>query len=215
MKLNAMAQESAGYVQPKVEGVKLRMAALPQLDKVDSDKSEKGYFDRIKFFFKEFDGEAEFNPTMFSPYEFDRERYTKGVLENKGKKKADTEDGKYVNMVNSNFGRLMHIFGCFMSKENYEKLQDLEMDDAEEFLTNAEALYDKDLFDLEFTSIIGYKGQFVQWPQYGDCLSSKHKPKPLVFKEDPRYFTLNPVSATPDTESRGSVPSAPRNTSVV
>lgn len=215
MKLNAMAQESAGYVQPKVEGVKLRMAALPQLDKVDSDKSEKGYFDRIKFFFKEFDGESEFNPTMFSPYEFDRERYAKGVIENKGKKRADTEDGKYVNMVNGNFGRLMHIFGCFMSKENYEKLQDLEMDDAEEFLTNAEALYDKDLFDLEFTSIIGYKGQFVQWPQYGDCLSSKHKPKPLVFKEDPRYFTLNPVSATPDTESRGSVPSAPRNTSVV
>jgi hypothetical protein len=215
MKLNDMAQESAGYVQPSINGVKLRLAALPALEQVKSDKAEKGYFDRINFFFKEFDGDAEFNPNMFSPYEFDRDRYEKGVNENKGKKRADTEDGKYVNMVNGNFGRLLHIFGCFMTKENYEKLQDLEMDDAEEFLAQAEALYDKDIFDLEFTSIIGYNGRFVQWPKFGDCLSSKHKPKPLVFKEDPKYFTLNPTAATPDTESRGSAPSAPRNTSVV
>ncbi len=215
MKLNDMAQESAGYVQPSINGVKLRLAALPQLEQMKSEKSEKGYFDRIKFFFKEFEGDAEFNPTMFSPYEFDKEKYEKGQIENKGKKRADTEAGKYVNMVNGNFGRLLHIFGCFMTKENYEKLQDLEMEDAEEFLTNAEALYDKDLFDLEFNSIVGYKGQFVQWPQFGDCLSSKHKPKPLVFKEDPQYFTLQPKSSAPDSESRGSAPSAPRNTSVV
>ena len=45
MKLNEMAQESAGYVQPKPEGVKLRMVALPALEQVKSEKSEKGYFE--------------------------------------------------------------------------------------------------------------------------------------------------------------------------
>ena len=222
MKLSDVAQESAGYIKPKEEGIKVRLAALPVLElKERADKREFDNYEIIKLTFKAYDGDAEFNTNMFSPYQYNQEKYDKGLIENKGKKRADTENGKYVNQVNGNFTRLLHVFGCFMKKENYEKLQDMDLSDTEEFLAAAESLYDDDLFNLELDTIIGYDDKgFTQWPKYGDCLSSKHKPKDLVFKqnfETGKKFTLLPTSsnASPDSESRGSTSSTPRNTSVV
>ena len=136
---------------------------------------------------------------MWKAFKFDEVKFAKGLKENAGKKKADTDDGKYANAIKGAFGRLLHIFGCFMTPENYEILKEVDVDTLQDFVDAAQQLYAEDLFEIEFDSVIGYQKQFTAWPKYGDCLSSKYKPKSLMFKPTPD-FTLRPTAATPDAE---------------
>ena len=193
-------QDSKSIVVPNEDGVKLYLKALPSYEEGMS-KDNRAY-SKIQFVFATVNNEY-FEPGLMNPYEFEPNKYKRGASQIQSNKKSDAEEAKYYRTVIGNFSRLKHIFGCFMTAENYKILEDIDVDNLKEFLEVVESLYAPDIFETEFTAMVGYgKTGYLQFPAVGDCLSSKYKHKTLMFDPKSR-LTLRKLGATPDSEGDG------------
>lgn len=200
-------QEGKSIIVPSENGVEVFMKALPTLEEGLS-KDNKAY-SKIQFSFATENNEF-FEPGLMNPYDFDMARFTRGAKTYQEDKKSKDEDVKYYRLVIGNFARLKHIFGTFMTTENYKILEDVDVDTLKDFMEVVEKLYAEDLFETKFTVMVGYDKQgYVKFPSIGDCISSKYKPKTLTY--DPKSnLTLRKVAATPDSEG-GSTPTRTSN----
>lgn len=203
-------QGQGGLIQPQEKGVTVYLAALPEFTEAVSASGNA--YSKINFSFRDADGN-EFNTGMLDPFKFDMTKYEKGVKLLQVNRKDKSEEAKYANMINGNFSRLKHIFGCFMTDANYKKLDDVDVNGAKDFLEVCEQLYAPDLLEIEFQIMIAYSVRtgYIEFPAYGNIISSKYKTRELS-PLDTTYNRLTKPDKTPDGES-----SAPRkvNTNLI
>lgn len=202
-------QGQGGLIQPSEKGITVFLAGLPEYTEAVS--SNGNAYAKINFSFRDADGN-EFNTGMLDPFKFDMSRYEKGAKLLQANRKDKSEDAKYANMINGNFSRLKHIFGCFMTDANYKKLDDIDVNGAKDFLEVCEQLYASDLLEMEFQIMIGYsvKTGYIDFPAYGNVISSKYKTRELS-PLDPSYNRLTRPDKSPDGER----PAARTNTNLI
>ena len=171
-------QEVNSGIKPDIAGVKVKLGALPKLI-----KGEKG--DRVELVFT--DGKGTFKTNILDPWNINEEKYQ--------------SDENYQKIVGGNFGRLLHLFGSMVEDKAYQALKDISVESVEDYLKKASELYAKDLIETEFTIMIGYnKDGYLSFPSVGACISSKHKPKTLIWTDKAKLTLLPVAKATPDAE---------------
>lgn len=172
-------KESIGAIVPQLNGVEVSLLHFPKY--VETDKGN-----RLEFGFVD-DTDAQFKKNMLDPYQVDMTRYG--------------TDEAYTKIVNGNFARLLHIFGAFVPEEHYQLLKDIDAGNLKEYIEKVSKLYAPTLLEEKFTILIGYKESgYLDFPTVGDCISSRFKPKNLLWNPKMK-LSLTPVAkATPDKE---------------